>query len=293
MTETPSRQASSGNAFWRAVGGFFKFMLRLIFVIVLGLLIGAALYFGVPWIYRTFVRPVQENTARITALEQRVTQEQARAKTDLQNFEERLTTLETALQEAREELANRDEALTSQTEALSETNAQVSSLETDLLAVEADVKAQGEILVDLKAELEVLQESVAGKDEVVDQKVAVLEGRVALLRTAQDLLRVRLLLLEGDSRAAAEATTLAIGHLEQARILLPDLEPALTPLKLRLQELQTLINERSFRVGLELEALWAEVMELVLPPAVMETTPATTPVEVTPGLSPLPTPPAP
>ncbi len=290
MTETP---ASSGSAFWRAVGVFFKFMLRLIFVIVLGLLIGAGLYFGVPWVYRTFVRPVQENTARITALEQRVTQEQARAKTDLQNFEERLTTLETALQEAREETAGRDEAFASQTAALDETTAHVATLEADLLDVEADVKAQGELLVDLKAELALLQELVEGKDETVNQQVGVLEGRVALLQTAQDLLRVRLLLLEEDPRAAAEATTLAIAHLEQARALLPDLEPTLAALKLRLQELQTLINERSFRVGLELEALWAEVMELVLPAATVETTLPETPLEVTPGLSPLPTPPAP
>ncbi|MBN1920898.1 MAG: hypothetical protein JW892_06615 [Anaerolineae bacterium] len=290
MTETP---ASSGSAFWRAVGAFFKFMLRLIFVIVLGLLIGAGLYFGVPWVYRTFVRPVQENTARITALEQRVTQEQARAKTDLQNFEERLTTLETALQDAREETANRDEALASQTAALDEATTRVTTLEADLLDVEADVKAQGELLVDLKAELELLQELVEGKDVTVNQQVGVLEGRVALLQTAQDLLRVRLLLLEEDPRAAAEATTLAIAHLEQARTLLPDSEPVIAALQSRLQELRALIDERSFRVGLELEALWAEVMELVLPAAAVEVTLPELPPEVTPGLSPVPTPPAP
>lgn len=286
MTEKAS---SSGSAFWRAIGAFFKFLLRLTFVIVLGLLIGAGLYFGVPWVYRTFVRPVQENTARMAALEQRVTQEQTRSSAELQSFEERLTTLETALQDAREETANRDEAFAAHDEALSAATARIDELEASLKKAEADVEAQQETLIDLQAQLDKAQELMTDEGEAVTQQVGVLEGRVALLQTAQDLLRVRLLLLEGDPGAAAEAAALAVSHLERARGLLPDLGTSLTSVQSRLGELQGLISEGSFRVGLELEALWAAVMELVLPAPVTEVTPA----EATPPVSPLPTPPAP
>lgn len=291
MTAT---QPSSGNTFGRAVGTFFKFLLRLIFVIVLGVLIGAALYFGVPWVYHTFVRPVQENTARVTALEQRLTQEQTRAQAELQSLEERVTTLEAALQEAREAAAARDEALTAQSEALSAADARLATLEKELLQAEAEVKAEADSLTELQAELEVLQGLVVENTAAVSQQVGEVEGRVALLQTAQDLLRVRLLLLEKDPRAAAEATTLAVAHLERARALAPDLDAAITPLQARLSDLRALIEEGSFRVGLELEALWAEVMELALPAPVLETAPAAAvPGAPTPAISPISTPTAP
>lgn len=286
---TESSPQSSG-AFWRAVGAFFKFLLRLTIAIVIGILIGVGLYYGVPWTYRTFVRPVQENTARITALEQRTAQEQTRTKAELQGFQERLTTLEEALQAARDETASRDEALASQAQALRAATARVATLEAQLLQAEADVQAQGGILADFWVALDAAQGTMAAKDAAVSLQVDTLEGRMALLQTAQDLLRVRLLLLEENPRAAAEAVALAISHLERARASLPDLEAQLSPLRTRLGELQTLIEQRSFRVGLELEALWAEVMELVLPAPVA---PAVAPAEATPALSPLSTPPAP
>ena len=289
MNEAPQHTES---AFWRAIGAFFKILLRLTVVIVLGTLIGLGLYYGTPWVYHTFVRPVQENTARMTALEQRLAQEQARAKTDLQNFEARLTALETALQDARDESANRDEALATQAEALRAATARIAALEAALLEAEADVKAQAAMLADLQIELERAQEHITAKDTAISEQVELLEGRVALLQTAQALLRVRLLLLEENPRAAADAVNLAIAHLERARTLLPELEPRLALLLTRMTELQTLIEQRSFRVGLELEALWAEVMELVLP-APVEEAPAPIPAEATPPVSPLPTPPAP
>jgi len=141
----------------------------------------------------------------------------------------------------------------------------------------------------------VLQGFVVENTAAVSQQVGEVEGRVALLQTAQDLLRVRLLLMEQDPRAAAEATTLAVAHLERARALAPELDAAIMPLQARLGDLRALIEAGSFRVGLELEALWAEVMELVLPAPVVEATPAVTvPGAPTPAISPIftPTPPA-
>lgn len=289
MTET---RTNSGHTFWNVIGMFFKVLLRLLFVIVIGILVGVGLYFGVPWLYHTFVRPVQENTARLTALEQRVTQDQTRAQAELQGFEARLTALETALQEAREEAAARDVQLASQAAASQATTARVTELETEVQALEAQLQAQAQALETLQIELESAQTRSVETETTVYAQVNTLEGRIALLQTAQSLLRVRLLLLEDNPRAAIEAVGQALGHLERAHDLLPESQAPLLPLLERLKTLQTLIEQRSFRVGLELEALWAEVMELVLPPAPASTL-ETLPAENMPPLSPLPTPPGP
>ena len=92
-----------------------------------------------------------------------------------------------------------------------------------------------------------------------------LEGRLALLQTAQDLLKVRLLLLEENARSAQDTLTLAIAHLEQAAELIPEQAQRLQELQGRMAGLGELIEERSFRAAPELESLWADVMDLVLP----------------------------
>src|SRR3989304_3429364 len=46
-----------------------RFLLRLLFLLVVGLGLGLAVYFGVPAVYRKYVEPVQANTERLAEVE--------------------------------------------------------------------------------------------------------------------------------------------------------------------------------------------------------------------------------
>ncbi len=316
MTHTDNQPTSqSGSPFWRGVGKVVKVILQLLVVLIFGIAVGAGLYYGVPWIYRTLVRPVQENRVRIVALEESLKQEQTRIQEEAGTLRERITDLEIALTELRETAGVQGQRLNELDTQAAEIQAQLDGLvarmddqETAMASLEDDLDEEMTSLAneldeeitaletDLESTLETRVETalvaVDERYEKIQIQANTLEGRLALVQAAQDLLKVRLLLLEENPRAARETVTLAIDHLTRARALMPAQTPAITDLEARLENLDELIAQDSFRVGPELEALWAEVMDMVLPSASELPTPVPTRTPwITPTLaSPVPTP---
>jgi len=295
--ETTTPRRSGWQVAGETLGKIFKFLLRLTFVLIIGAGLGLALYWGIPWGYRTLVQPVQDNRARITVLEQRLEQTQLREQEQVEALQSRITSLEVQLTELAELAASREELVAYGEESaaalarIADTEAQLDELTQALADLETLLAAQDVTL----RELETLNvELSAGLAEIRDarQLVGTLSGRMMLLQTAQDLLKVRLLLLEDNPRLAREMLPVAVAHLEQARAALPEEAETLEALQTRIEALDALIATNSFRVGPELEALWASVMELVTPlePLLQETV---APEAPEPALSPLPTPPAP
>lgn len=288
---TEQQPTPSGNRFRRAIAGIFRFLVRLLLLLIVGLFLGAGLYFGVPWAYRNLVQPVQENIARVAALEHRIDQEQDRLQEENHALQERITALETRITQLREaaDVQTQDrQALEERTQQLEESAAQV---EGDLETQQQDMEAMRSELEANIAALGQQTESTQGRlDDAQGQMNSVrgqmddLEGRLVLLQTAQDLLKVRLLLLEENPRAAREVVGLAVAHLERASELMPAQAETLDGLRERMAALDGLIAARSYRVRPDLEALWADVMDLVAPPA---SQPAVT---STSTLSPVPTP---
>ncbi len=294
MTQQPYT-TQTGSPFWRAVGKFFKFLLYLTVVIVLGVLVGAGLHYGGPWVYHSLVQPVQDHTTQIASLKQELAQNQARVGEELQTFQARIVTLETERTQLQEdmtvqaqEMQTQAEALQAQAEALQAADARVQDLEQQVTQVEQDLTSQQEAVVTLGKVFEMEIDAAAGRGEDALLQLDGLEGRLALIQTAQDLLKVRLLLLEENPRVAQDTVRLAVEHLERAAAASPELADTLAPLQERMAALEGLIKEDSFRVGPELESLWADVMDLVLPPLVI----VEQAEEIT-LISPLPTPPAP
>ncbi len=284
---------SSGSAFSQSVAGFFRFLVRFLFVLVVGALIGLGLYYGVPWAYRRLVLPVQENRARISVIEQEMRLTQERQKKEIQDLRERVVALETAIGELREASAvqsQEQEALAARTREL-ETH--VDQLESDLAGqqqnqeeiqsnlTEATSNLNAE-LADLQQQLTQMQSSLDQRAEDIQGQVGELAGRMILLQTAQDLLQVRLLLLEENRTLAREALTLGVTHLEQAAAVMPSQAEALEGMRERMVELDDLIARQSYRVRPDLEALWADLMDLIVPPP--------SPPASTSEISPLPTP---
>lgn len=270
-----SHTSTGGSSFGRTVGAFFRFLLRLLFVIVMGVLLGLGLFYGVPWLYRQLVLPIQEQSARITALEERWTQAQDQAQSENRRWQDRLTALEQQVAQLKEERIR-------QTEAQARLEQQVADQEKRLVQLEKELATQTAALTTLR---ESWQQEQAGWQTMQISTAAQLEGlmgRLILLQVAQDLLKVRLLLLEENPGQARLMLALAGAHLEQASLSWPEQAEALATLRQRAVELDTLIAERSFRVGADLETLWAAIVELTVPmtstvPALLTPTVALTP----------------
>jgi DNA repair exonuclease SbcCD ATPase subunit len=281
MAYQQSTSGSSESPVLRAIGGFLRFLIRFIFVLIVGALVGAGLYYGVPWAYRSLVQPVQQNTAHVAALEQRMAQEQARLQDENLALQERIAALEAEMTALGEQSAVQTQDVNGNAE-------QIQQLESRVTEVESDLKAQQDVVAGVRSQLDRGISDLSEQAAQVATQSEELEGRLALLQTAQDLLRVHLLLLEDNPRSARDTLTLATAHLEQATTLMPEQAATLRDLQARMAELETLIEERSFRTGPELESLWADVMDLVLPAASAPTgegTPVTT-VEPTPTPAP-------
>lgn len=304
MTAQPP--TPSGSPVLRAIASFLRFLLRLLLVVVVIMLLGAGLYYGVPWAHRNLVQPVQDTVARVAVLEQRMDLEEEHLQERNREFQERIATLETEVTELREEatvqaqdqralqkwnqqLEDRIAQLQGDLEAQQqEMEAALEGMRSELEGATADLDEQIEGLQnrlgDAIADLEQQAEESQGRLEDLDGRVSGLEGRLLLLQTAQDLVKVRLLLVEDNPGTARETLMLAIAHLERARRLMPEQAETLDGMRERMVALDDLIAERSFRARPDLEALWADVMDLAA-----SLTPRST-VTATQTTSPLPTP---
>ncbi len=269
---TVQQPTPSGNVFVRMIMGFF----RLIFVLIVVFFLGVALYFGVPWAYRNLVRPVQENIARVAVLEYRMDREQERLQEENLALQERITVLETKITQLREEAdvqVQDQQSLKERGQKLEEHIAQVEGdLEAQQQSMEGARSELEDAIADLSQQTKDTQEHLQNYLGETEGQVAGaygrlddLEGRLILFQTAQDLLQVRLLLLEENPRMAREAIGLAVSHLEQAIALMPAQTETLDGLRERIAALDALIAANSFRVNPDLEALWADVMDLVAP----------------------------
>ncbi len=101
QTTRPSFSEQLGNALlW-----LFRLGLRLLVVIVLGAILGGALYVGALFVYQRYVASVQENQSRLAALATRQVQDAQQARERMDNFADRLDSLEGQMDSAREALA--------------------------------------------------------------------------------------------------------------------------------------------------------------------------------------------
>ncbi len=95
----PEREnVEEGPSFWsrlgRALLSFLRALIRLVLIVALIVGIGAILYYGLPYINKTFIAPVEKNTAQIDRLEADITTLQ----TELEKTNNRITALETSVE---------------------------------------------------------------------------------------------------------------------------------------------------------------------------------------------------
>ncbi len=295
-------QRSSDRSFVRALGGFLRFLLRLILVLVVGALIGVGLFYGIPWAYRQVAWPVQENSARIAILEEQVSKNSDSIFNNRLSLEDRIADLEDDLAQLQEQGGARAEDQEVLQQEVRQVEARIAGLEAELATQREEIdEARSTVsntASDLTQEIDGLQDELAkaeeelsrqidASEEYVDQVASQLNEtavRLLFLQTAQDLLKVRLLLVEDNPGTARETLALAVDHLERVGGLVPEEMERIEDLRERMLAVDDLIATESFRARPSLEALWADLMDFVTPLTTQST------VTATEELSPLPTP---
>ncbi|MFQ5943290.1 MAG: hypothetical protein ACE5JF_07035 [Anaerolineales bacterium] len=190
-------------------------------VVLLGILLAAAAYFGVPRAYRALVEPAQVNTTRIDALESEL--ELARGDTSSMRDQtgDRLAELEAALAEQAESLAT---AHTQLEEGLAESLDQNRAME-DLSDQIGNI---GDALGDLSDQLDAALGDLGQPEEELRQGLLINRAMLHLIRARLALLennaglageeagRARALLVETDTEAELERVQDAIARIDLA-----------------------------------------------------------------------------
>jgi hypothetical protein len=173
----PAHPAGSGPTFGQRVGRFFRFLLRLVLLMLLFGALILGLYFGLPLLYQRYVAPVERNTADVV-------QRQSR----LEQAEQELTDLQTKLGTIETEQSRHDQSL--------------SDLDERVVDVETEISARTESL----AALEQMQSELQEQNEVVSTEM---ERQIDLLKSMELLSRARLFLYESNFGLARQDVQIA------------------------------------------------------------------------------------
>ncbi|MFN3490676.1 MAG: hypothetical protein ACK40V_00480 [Anaerolineales bacterium] len=92
--ESKAEKESFLSRFGQAFINFLRALLRLALIAALIFVFGALFYYGLPFMNRTFIAPVEENAARVSELENEI----ARLQTEVAEMNHRLITVETTIE---------------------------------------------------------------------------------------------------------------------------------------------------------------------------------------------------
>jgi hypothetical protein len=141
--------APSGPSFGERVGRFFRFLLRVVSLLILLSLLSLVLYLTLPWLYQKFITPVEQNTAQVRELQSR----QEQTEQELGDLQTKLGTIESmqnehdgSLTELDQRLSNIETEITTRTESLAALEKMQSELQTQNEANSAELERQINLL---------------------------------------------------------------------------------------------------------------------------------------------------
>jgi hypothetical protein len=172
-----SVDAPSGPSFGERVGRFFRFLLRLVLLVIFLSLLSVALYLVLPLLYQRYIRPVEQNTAQMIELQSR----QAQTEQELADLQTRLGTFET--------VQNQHDQL------LTELDQRMSDIETEITARTESLAA----LEDMQSEIQAQNEAAAVE----------LQRQINLLKAMELLSRARLFMYQSNFGLAEQDVQIA------------------------------------------------------------------------------------
>jgi predicted RNase H-like nuclease (RuvC/YqgF family) len=253
---TEEKKVAVGDQFATYAMRFFRFLLRFLVVLILGVALGAGAYYGVPALYRSVIQPVQLNTQRIAAFEASFQQEQ-------KDGHDRLARLSDRLGEIEGSLANQEETL-------SELSAQAARMEAQLQALEAAQPAFRELESrvegletqdeEMASNLSALEEELAGGGEPIQ----VLARKLELMRALSYLNHAQLSLIKQNAGDAAENIRISKSILEAVMVSSPEAEvERLVPIVDRLDLALVDIQLAPIIAAEDLESAWQLLISAV------------------------------
>ncbi len=269
MEPRPSFGERLLNAFLR----FVRALATLVFVLLLLAGIVAAGYYGIPYLYRTYVQPLEETQGKVQALEQGVTQQLEQLNAQVQQLTEDNALLHAQLDEA----LGRLDAQAAQIEALQ----QALDEHTQALAVlQEQAAALSDGLDAAQARLDQVEQTLA--DDAPWRRV---ERTLQVLQIMEHLTRARVYLIQSNFGLARDEVVRA--HALVADLALAD-PAAWEEILSRLQAALNELPDRPVVAAEDLEIAW-RLLNATLPVPGPQGTAAATPTP-TPVFTPSPTP---
>jgi hypothetical protein len=303
-TTTP-QQPSGWTRFWR-------FLVRLLLVVVIGIIIGVALYWTVPALYRQFILPVQEHQLRLDSLEAKHTMYVQQTNEKLTNLQTRLQSLETQqdadkaniatlndrLDDVEAALATQqahlDADLTSQQSLADEFTAFKSELsdfqvqaQDDLDAlqeaektIQASLKEISTNQIQFEENLQILETQVSDLSLIVyqeDDRWTVVQMDIEMVKVMELLTRARAYLVQNNLTLAQASIEAGRSLLIQVQLEAPEYQPEIiTEIITQLDEALVALPRFPVRAADHLETAWQLILE-GLPSSLPESNPTSTP----------------
>jgi hypothetical protein len=167
----------SGPSLGERIRGFFRFLLRLLALLLILGILGLGLYYGLPLLYQRYIMPVEQNTAGVTELQS----QQKQTAQELADLQTKLQTLETVQDQHDQSLTKMDKRL--------------SDVEKEITARTKSLDA-----------LEKMQSELQAQDETT---TAELKRQINLLKSMELLSRARLFMYESNFGLARQDVQIA------------------------------------------------------------------------------------
>jgi len=233
---------------------FLQVLLRLILIILIGILIGAGLYFGFKYVYNQVVTPIQQNQAEIQSLNTRVNQQWDLLNEKNIDLEERLTQIE-----------NDQDLLNNQvSEILTKIDQNAADLEAfdlkfnDLVEKTDNLERGIQDLAKQDEEFQNLNEEIQTSLENmdVDNKVKPLQQEIAIFKILLQINRSRLFLVQDNLGLAEQELLIADEMFESLSEISPENEEEIASWNARLNLAINHLPNNPALANDDLEILW-------------------------------------
>ena len=220
-----NEQAAPSTGGQKSTNKFFKKLLitlfRLFLVLIVGIVLGTAVYFGFLYLYRTaFIQPSQANANAINQMETRQAQMVAQMEERLSQYNERITSLEEKQAVYEEHISELESSLANMQTLLDEQNgvlADMESFQADLSELAGLAEKNSEELTDLQDKLS----ETEGQENMDGEDLDVLQRKIQILQAMDLLSRSRLYLIQNNFGSAEQEISNAILILQQLYIDAP------------------------------------------------------------------------
>ena len=202
--ELPPEKPSFGRRLMQALTAFVRALVRLLIIVIVIGLIGAGVYWGVPAIYRSYIQPVQDNTARLDGLSTEIEINYELLTQQLDSLQTRVDTLEIQNDTGKQTISELADQLATAEASLENQAVTIQSLD----GVQEDMATLVSAVASAEATLDELAATVDDNSDTFltigsqlgshDDALVTIQGEIKILEAMQLLIRARIFYAENN-----------------------------------------------------------------------------------------------